>query len=451
MKQKCHFIGIGGIGMSGLARLMHKQESIVSGSDVAASSLINGLIKEGIDVSIGHDAKYITHDTTVIYSTSIDKANPEFVQAQEMKCPLLHRSDLLAALMKGKKSLAVAGAHGKTTTSSLLTTVFIHAGKDPSYVIGGMISEFALNASGGKGEYFIAEADESDGSFLKYHPQGAIVTNIGRDHMDYYETKENLLSAFATFMQQVSSPELLFWCGDNKYLRQISPKGVSYGFSEHCALRAHNFEQKGWKVVFDATFEGKDYPNIEVPLIGEHNALNALAVFGLALRCGIPEKTIREGLLRFKGVHRRCEIKGEVSGTIVIDDYAHHPTEISNTLHALRSALPDHRLIVLFQPHRYTRVRDCIGSFAGIFDEADEVVVTEIYSAGEAPLRGISHNDILEENTNSSSTHFEHIPTKQIVDTLVPRLRSNDVVVTLGAGDITHLGPEILSRLRQHG
>lgn len=447
MGQKCHFIGIGGIGMSGLARMMRKQQAIVSGSDLTPSSIIDNLKKEGIEVNIGHDARYIQDDTTVIFSSSIDDHNPEYARALELNCPLLHRSDLLATLMNGKQGLAVAGAHGKTTTSSLLTTVFIHAGKDPSYVIGGLMAEFALNANSGTGETFIAEADESDGSFLKYHPKGAIVTNIGLDHMDHFKTKENLLHSFSTFMNQVQSPDHLFWCGDNKYLRQLNPKGISYGFSEHCKLRAHNFEQKGWKVIFDVTFEGKEYANIEVPLIGEHNALNALAVFGLALRCGISETTIREGLLRFKGVHRRCEFKGEASGTVVIDDYAHHPTEISNTLHALRGAFEERRLVVIFQPHRYSRVHDCIGSFAGIFDEADEVVVTEIYSAGESPIKGISHEIILEENAQAASTHFEHIPIKQLVEKLTPRLRPQDVVVTLGAGDITKIGPEILSCL----
>ncbi len=267
--------------------------------------------------------------------------------------------------------------------------------------------------------------------------------------MDHYQTKECLLDAFATFMKQVTSPELLFWCGDNKYLRQLSPQGVSYGFGEHCALRAHNFEQKGWKVVFDVMFDDKKYFNIEVPLIGEHNALNALAVFGLALRCQIPEETIRDAFLRFKGVHRRCEHKGEVNNILVMDDYAHHPTEISSTLHALRTALPNKRLIVLFQPHRYSRVKDCIGSFAGIFDEADEVIVTEVYSAGEEALKGISHEIILEENADTTAAIFKHVPFEQLVDTVVPHLRPDDVVITLGAGTITTIGSELLTRLRQ--
>ncbi len=450
MTEKCHFIGIGGIGMSGLARiLLDTQNTAVTGSDRTTNSLIEDLRLKGAEVHIGHDPKFIPADATVIYSSDIATDNPEYLAAQELNCKMLHRADLLVALANGQNLLGVTGTHGKTTTSGLLAHVFLEAGKDPSFAVGGVIPGTQVNGLKGKGGDFIAELDESDGSFLKFHPDGAIVTNIGSDHISHYGTKESLLNAFKQFCSQVKNPDHLFWCGDNMYLKGMALKGISYGFTEVCQLRAYNLIQEEWSVCYDIDYKGKIYTNVRIPLIGAHNALNSLAVFGLCLSLGIEEASIRKAFLSFAGICRRAEKKGVYNEILVLDDYAHHPTEISATLNALRIAIGERRLVVLYQPHRYSRIRDCLGSFGGIFDEADEVFLTEIYPAGEKPIPGISHEDIMEENEQCSSTSFRHVPFHDLVAEAVKFLQPHDVVVTLGAGNITQVGPQILEGLKK--
>lgn len=449
MKKKCHFIGIGGIGMSGLASIMHRKEAVVTGSDVAANALIECLIKNGVQVKIGHDSTCVTADSTVIYSSGIQADNPEYQAALSMQCHMMHRSDLLLALTHNHKLFGITGTHGKTTTTALMAHVLISAGFDPSYAIGGILKKQQMNAEMGKSEIFVAELDESDRSFMKFSPQFPIITNIGCDHMDQYGTKEVLLQSFKEYIDNLSNPENLLWCGDNMYLKEMSPKGVSFGFCDHCQLRAHNYHQDGWNLCFDISFRGKTYSNVSVPLIGSHNALNALAVFGSALLAGVPPEKIFEAFRSFEGVHRRCEKKGEEQGVLVVDDYAHHPTEISSTLHGIRQAVAERRLIVVYQPHRYSRVKDCLGSFAGIFDEADQVYITEIYGAGEKPLTGISHEDIIEEHEQVSATAIKHVLRKDVVKTLMAELTPLDVVVTLGAGDVTGIGGELIDSLKK--
>jgi D-alanine-D-alanine ligase/UDP-N-acetylmuramate--alanine ligase len=451
MTKKCHFIGIGGIGMSGLARMMLESQGTVTGSDVTSNSLIEELQKKGADVHIGHDSKYVTPESTIVYSSGIAKDNPEYQAAVAMKCHMLHRSDFLKALVGDHRLLGVTGTHGKTTTSALLAHVMIEAGKQPSFAIGGIMPQKGVNAGRGEGEHFVAELDESDGSFMKFSPFGGIVTNIGTDHMDFYKTKEQLLSSFKQFCEQVDSAEHLFWCGDNMYLKEMAPKGISFGFCEGCELRAVNFEQKGWLVSFDVHYREKTYSNITVPLTGAHNALNSLAVFGLCLSIGIDEADIRRGFQSFQGVNRRCEKKGEESGVLVVDDYAHHPTEVCSTLNAIRQAIGERRLVVVYQPHRYSRIRDCLGEFGGIFDQADEVIITDIYAAGEESISGISHEDIIEENEQISEISFRHMTYNEIIPTLLKELRPHDVVVTLGAGNITNISKQLVEAIKKKG
>jgi len=448
MIQKCHFIGIGGIGMSGLAKLMLERKVKVSGSDVAENRMIEGLVSNGAEVHIGHDAKYVTPGTTVVYSSGVGQENPEFQAALKMECPILHRADLLAALAREKKLLMAAGTHGKTTTAALLAAALRESGAQPSFAVGGELKQYGTNALSGFGEHFVAEADESDGSFLKYHPYGAIITNIGSDHIDAFGSREELVGAFGKFIDRVEEERALFWCGDNMFLSELSPPGISYGFCDGCALRALNFKQEGWRLAFDAQFEGKVYRDIEAPLIGAHNALNLLAVFGMALCMGVEEEALRAALKNFGGVARRCDVK-EDGELMVVDDYAHHPTEISATLHAVRQAVDERRIIVAFQPHRYSRTRDCQGMYAGIFDEADEVLVTEIYGAGEEPIEGISHEEIIEESRQVSDIPCRHVPRKALLSTLAEMVRPHDVVVTMGAGDITCVGGALISEIKK--
>ncbi|MEM1283692.1 MAG: UDP-N-acetylmuramate--L-alanine ligase [Chlamydiota bacterium] len=451
MTKKCHFIGIGGIGMSGLARMLLENQSVVTGSDLRSNSLIEELQTKGAKVNIGHDPKFVTPESTIVYSTGITKDNPEYRAAVEMNCPMLHRSDLLKALIGDSQLLGVSGTHGKTTTSSLLAHVLIESQMDPSYSVGGVMLQRGLNAGKGEGKYFVAELDESDGSFTKFFPHGAIITSIGSDHIDHYGSKDQLIGSFKQFVDQVDNEDHLFWCGDNMYLKAMSPKGASFGFCESCDLRAVNYEQNGWSLSYDIHFRDKVYPNVTLPLIGAHNALNSLAVFGLSLSIGIDEGVIRKAFDSFEGVKRRCEKKGEECGVMVIDDYAHHPTEISFTLNAIRQAVEERRIFVVFQPHRYSRTRDCLGEFGGVFDEADEVIITDIYGAGESPIPGISHEDIIEENEQISDVPFRHMTEDEIIPNLLNELRPHDVVVTFGAGNITNFSKQLVDVLKKKG
>lgn len=444
-----HFIGIGGVGMSGLARLLLKQHAKVSGSDLNANYITEKLAQEGAEVKIGHRPENVTKKMTVVYTTGIDAANPEYTAALEYGCKLLHRSDMLREMMEGHQTLAVAGTHGKTTTSSLLASVLAHAGSDPTFAIGGTLVEFQSNSHKGEGPYFVAEACESDGTFVKYEPYGAIVTNVDFDHMDFFRTEEVLNEAFRVFVGKVSRPEHLFWCGDDPRLRALEPPGFNYGFDERSDLRVFNERQEGWTQLFDVAFQGKVYENIELPLIGRHNALNAAAVFGLCLSLGILENDIRKGLIAFQGVNRRCEKKGEECEVLVVDDYAHHPTEIATTLKGIRKAIGERRLIVVFQPHRYSRSKDCLGAFASAFDAADEVVVTDIYAAQEAPIPGIDSQRIASEIAGNFRTKVSCAERSSLIDFVADIARPHDVVVTLGAGDITKLGSSLLQRWRE--
>lgn len=444
---KCHFIGIGGMGMSGLARILIKKDVSVSGSDLLSTQITDNLQKEGAKIFIGHSTQNITKDMTIVYSTDIKKENPELQAAQTLNCHMLHRSDLLMTLMQGHKALAIAGTHGKTTTTALLTAILMEAGLDPTFAIGGILPHSLINADTGKGEFFIAEADESDRSFLKYHPFGAIVTNIDADHMDFYKTEDKLCEAFSRFIDNVISEDHFFWCGDDLQLNKLNPKGYSYGYGSNCALRASHYYQDHWRFFFDIHFKDQVYSNVEVALTGRHNALNSLAVFGLALTLGIPEQIIRKSLMNFSGVCRRCEKKGEKNGILFIDDYAHHPTEIKATLKGIRHAIHEKRLIVVFQPHRYTRTQECLGTYKDIFDEADVLYVTDIYSAGEVPIKGLSSALIMDELKQYSKVPCYYIPREKLAAELSKELRPHDTIVGLGAGDITKLTSELFALL----
>lgn len=442
-----HFIGIGGIGMSALAKVLLERNEKVTGSDLSLSATVEELKKQGAVINIGQTQEAIDPNAIVVYSTDIKKDNPEYKRASELKCQMLHRSELLHALTKGYQPLCVAGTHGKTTTTSLLLTVLLHAGKDPSFAVGGMVPGLS-NGKTGKGEYFVLEADESDGSFLNYHPFGAIVTNIEPEHMNHYKTLERLEEAFKTFIGKVNSKKNLFYCIDDPLLKKHG-QGISYGFDAKAALCISNFQQKGWQIFFDIAFEGKKYEAIEVPLTGKHNALNAAAVFGLALSLGLDESAIREGLKAFTGVKRRLEKKGEFRNVLLVDDYAHHPTEIEVTLKALRKAVVARKIIALVQPHRYTRLAEHFEEFSKAFDFADEVIVTDIYSAREEPIPGITAEALVTKIKQNSTVAASFLPKTKCVEFLKNHLRPHDVLVTLGAGDITHLHGDLIKEFEK--
>lgn len=445
-----HLIGIGGIGMSALARILLQKGEIVQGSDASPSALIDQLKKEGAKITIGHFEESILPGMAVVYSTDIKETNVEWKKAKELRLPMFHRSEMLDQLMREKKPLLVTGTHGKTTTTALLAEVICEARLDPSFAIGGILRSQSTNARSGKGNYFVAEADESDGSFLKTPGFGAIVTNLENEHLSHWESEEKLDAAFAQFFRNVSNPNHLFWCCDDPRLVQLNPPGSSYGFSEKAKLLVSNYRQKENGIVFDLLFEGKTFSDVALSLFGRHNALNGAAVFGLACSLKVPEETIRSAFCKFSGTKRRLECKGEAGGIVLYDDYGHHPTEIAVTLKALRERIGEKRLCVVFQPHRYSRVRDLLKEFVLCFEEADLVVLTDIYSAGEAPLEGISTEVLCEEMKKKIGRKLHYVPRNHLEQQVAQLAKPKDVILTIGAGDVTRAGEPILTLLNKH-
>lgn len=445
LAENYHFIAIGGIGMSALARILLDRGAIVTGSDVSHSYITKGLENAGVKITIGHRAENVPPSAVVVYSTAITSDNPEIVHAKKNNHTLIHRAILLADVMQSHAPLLVAGTHGKTTTSSLLTHVLVQAGVSPSFAVGGLVHSIGKNGAGGTGPYFVAEACESDGTFLLYPGFGGIITNIDKDHLDYWKEIPALIQGFRSFAANIRSKNHLFICADDPFLREADIQARSYGFDSSSDVRILNFHQLGWKIVMDLDIEGILYPAIEVPLVGRHNALNSAAVFALVLSLGIAESRIREAFLSFKGIGRRLEKKGERNGVEIYDDYGHHPTEIATTLEAVRALLQGRRLVVAFQPHRYTRTRDCLEEFGSAFQAADVLYITDIYSAGEVPIPGIDASTLLErvQKVNFYSKLYTS-PRKEIVQRLHQELQPGDILVTLGAGDITKVGGEVL-------
>ncbi len=438
-----HFIGLGGIGMSALARLLLQQGEEVQGSDAKMSPLLDQLREEGaeIDAALGKGM-------IVVYSTDIREGHPERVKARELDLPILHRSDLLDRLIGDKKGLLVAGTHGKTTTTALLASVLLEAGYDPSFVIGGIGTSLRTNGKAGLGEYFVAEADESDGSFLKTNGYGAIVTNLEDEHLPFWKHSAALDRAFAQFFSQVKEPRFLLWCADDDRLQALRPAGSSYGFSPMADWMIDSFRSREGGICFDLKHEDKVYREIQVSLMGRHNALNSAAVFALSIQLGIAEEAVRRALQQFSGVCRRLEWKGAAKGIDVYDDYGHHPTEISVTVTALKERIGERRLVVLFQPHRYSRVQDLFAEFEKSFDQADRVILTDIYSAGEAPIEGITTKTLWAQMGKRLGSKLHHLSRDRLEEAMAAQIIAGDVVLTIGAGDVTQVAELLLQRLR---
>lgn len=434
-----HFIGIGGIGMSALAHILLQEGCVVTGSDTKKSTLTDALEKKGARIFIGHDENNLKSGT-VVYSSAIHEGNAELKKAKQLGLKRVHRSDLLNNLMQEKKVLQVTGTHGKTTTTALLSHVLVEANLDPSFAIGGQIP-FRSHGVKGTGIYFVAEADESDGSFLKTPSFGAIVTNCGKDHMSYWGDERRLTEGFKIFFSNVRNQEHLFWCKDDERLCSLNPSGFSYGFSLKADLQILAFSQSLEGIVFTLLFQGRKYEKIHLSLFGKHNALNAAAVFGLALSLSVNEADIRKAFGSFQGVKRRLERRGQVHGVVCFDDYAHHPTEIETTLRAVRSLAVERRVVVLFQPHRYTRTRDFWKEFGMCFSQADRVLVTDIYDAGECPIDGITAKNL------AAKIGACYVAKEDVAG----KLRPFDVFVTLGAGDITDFCDPILEEYARLG
>lgn len=448
--QKVHFIGIGGSGMSGLARIALTDGIQVSGSDAKDSSVLTALRALGATVHSNHAQENVADADVVIYSTAISASNPEMAYAVQRSIPILTRAQALALLMRGSKSIAVAGTHGKTTTSSMMTVALQGCGVDPSFAIGGTLMASGSNAHRGTGDYFVAEADESDGSFVEYKPLAAIVTNIEHDHVDFFETAEQVTAVFEKFASTISPEGFLIYCGDDAGsaklgLQEASYTRISYGVSEGADLRVDQISLLPMGSTSRILWKGRAVGTLELQVPGHHNVLNAAACLAMGLALGLPAHQLLEGLHSFRGAGRRFELKATVHGIRIIDDYGHHPTEIKVTLDAARRYAGDGRLLVVFQPHRYSRTQAFLTEFASTLDLADDVTLLEIYAASEKPIPGVSSELIAEKMQRG---HF--IPNfVSASEKVIEMAKPGDVIITLGAGDVNSLAPIIAEGLQK--
>lgn len=446
--KKLHFIGIGGAGMSGLARIALTYGAAVSGSDEKDSSVLAALKALGATVFSSHKSEHVQGADLVIYSNAISHTNSERSAAENLNIPIYTRAQALALLMSESTSIAVAGTHGKTTTSSMLTVALQACGSDPSFAIGGTISASGSNAHRGTGQYFVAEADESDGSFIEYKPFGAIVTNVEYDHVDYFATPADVTAAFEDFAQTISPDGFLVYCADDPGSLALGQSvtdalTISYGETAESDLHIDQVElgAKGSKA--RALWKGKSIGHLELNVPGRHNINNAAAALAVGLHLALPTAGLLTGLASFAGTGRRFELKGTVHGIRVIDDYGHHPTEIRVTLDAARRYAGDGRLLVIFQPHRYSRTQAFMSEFASSLSLADDVTLLEVYAASEKPIAGVSSEVIAQSMTNG-----KYIPNFiEATDALIEMAKPGDVIITLGAGDVSSLGPILIDGL----
>lgn len=452
--KKIHFVGIGGSGMSAIARVLLEQGYKVSGSDLSESEIVKKLKALGADIYQGHKAEHVNGVDAIVVSTAIAKNNPEVVAAIDNNIPVYHRSDIVATLLNNEKGIAVAGAHGKTTTTSMLAVLLDVAGIDPTAIIGGEVDYLQSNAKLGNGEYLVAEADESDGSFLKLLPEIAIVTNIENDHMDYYGSMENILATFKKFLGNLSTDTgLAVLCFDNDYVKNLAPeiavKYVSYALNSKADYMAKNIVADGANTLFDVYKDDAKIGSIKLNVPGKHNVANALAAIVVCLKLGIDFETMQKGFDYFNGAKRRFQTKGKTKGIWVVDDYAHHPTEIATTLVAARQTKP-HRLICAFQPHRYSRTNLLFEEFVSCFKESDILILTEIYSAGEAPIAGVTGKLLAERIKEQIGQEVVYIEQRSdISQYLADIAKDGDLIMTMGAGDIFLTGEELLESLNK--
>lgn len=453
-RHRIHFVGIGGIGMSGIAEVLLNLGYDITGSDLRASEATERLRSLGAEIHIGHDAANLVGDlSVVVISTAVKFSNPEVLAARERLIPVIPRAEMLAELMRMKYGVAVAGSHGKTTTTSMIAAVLTRAGMDPTMVIGGRVRSLGSNAKMGKGDILVAEADESDGTFLLLSPTIAVVTNIDREHMDFYETTEDLTEAFTSFINKVPFYGVAVLCLDHPRVRGLIPKArkrcVTYGFSADADFYARDVKFNQMAVAFSVNRRDETLGEINLHIPGRHSVSNALAAVAVAHELGVDFPLIAESLSAFTGIHRRSEVKGEVGGVLVMDDYGHHPTEVEVTLQAICEGW-GRPLIVVFQPHRYSRTRDLFEDFVAAFDRADRVILTEIYPAGEEPIAGASGTQLYQAMQRRGHLDVEFIPRpEEVARTVVSRLQPGDIVLTLGAGDIYKVGEELLELLQE--
>lgn len=448
-----HFVGVGGVGMSGIAEILIALGFGVSGSDVKKSATTERLESLGAVIRIGHDASHLEKADVVVFSSAVPPDNPELVTARERRIPVIPRAEMLAELMRMQTSVAVAGMHGKTTTTSMIASIFSTAGLDPTVVIGGKLDSLGGGARLGQGDLLVAEADESDRSFLKLYPNIALITNMDREHLDCYSSMDDIRRAFLEFINRLPFYGYAIVCLDDpevqKIIPQIEKRFITYGISPQAMIRGYKPEFKDGVSRFSVYRENRLLGDIALPMAGEHNVLNALAAITVADVFEVPFERIQEGLNTFSGVHRRFTDLGTVAGVKVIDDYGHHPTEIEAVLDAA-GQIATGRIAVLFQPHRYSRTQALYEEFLQCFLRADLLYVMDIYPAGEKPIEGVTGRGLYEGIRLRGHKAVTYVPNRsEIPARICADLKPGDMLITLGAGDVTTMGAPILEELKK--
>ncbi len=441
---RVHMVGIGGSGMSGIAEVLLNLGYLVTGSDLAEGPTVKRLRGLGASISIGHRRENLEEADVMVKSSAVAYDNPELAAARERGIPIIPRAEMLSELMRLQTGIAVAGTHGKTTTTSLLATIFTEAEKDPTVIIGGLLNAYGANARLGEGEYLIAEADESDGSFLCLSPTITVVTNVDADHLDHYKDLDEIDASFTQFLNHIPFYGVNVVCLDDPGVARLLPKinrpVLTYGLTEKARLRAE-ISRCDVESRFTVLLDAKPLAEIRLPHPGRHNILNALGAIGVSLEAGIPIETIAAALDKFGGVGRRFERKGERNDVLVIDDYGHHPAEIKATIATAKSALAGRRLVVAFQPHRFTRTQALFGDFCKCFDGVDVLLLTEIYPASESPIPGVSGESLARGIRQVSATEVTFFPDFPSMEAALPGiLQPGDVFITLGAGSVWKVG-----------
>jgi UDP-N-acetylmuramate--alanine ligase len=451
--KQIHFVGIGGIGMSGIAEVLLNLGYRITGSDAKETEITRRLVQLGCGISYDHRRENVQGADVVVISSAIRKDNPEIQEAKARMIPVIPRAEMLAELMRMKYGIAVAGTHGKTTTTSMAATVLAHAGLDPTMVIGGRLNSLGSSAQLGQGEFLVAEADESDGTFLTLTPTIAVITNIDPEHLDYYEGIEHLKKTFGEFINKVPFYGSSILCLDHPNVRALIPtvqkRYITYGLDQETNVCGKGIRPRGWGIEFEAWWQDRSLGKVRLNMPGVHNVYNALAAIAVGMELEIAFSTIKEALEGFTGVGRRFELKGETGGIAIIDDYAHHPEEIKVTVAAAKG-LGERRIIALFQPHRYTRTRDLFEEFLSAFTGADALFITDIYPAGEDPIPGVTAEALCRAIEHRGGTEVRYVPDREhLVDEVLPILRPGDIVMTLGAGNIWETSEAIVEALRK--
>ena len=447
-----HFVGIGGSGMSGIAEVLFNLGYTVTGSDKKESDVTNRLTDKGIEIAYDHSASNLKKVEMVVVSSAISKSNPEIIEAKKRSIPILARAEMLSSLMNTKRGIAIAGTHGKTSTTSIVASIMTEAGLDPTFINGGIINSFNTNAQLGKGRYLIAEADESDQSFLLLQPSMSIITNIEPDHLVNYENSfENLKIAFLDFVKKLPFNGMAIVCGDDPIVRELIPRFsrpyITYGFDEANDYVLSNYSSSDFQSSFNLRSESESI-DLSFNMLGRHNALNAAAAAVLCIQEGVSTKVINNSLKNFMGINRRMQVLGELSingsSCILIDDYGHHPSEIKSTIDSIRESFPNKELNMVFQPHRYTRTNDLFYEFVDVLTKVDNLILLDIYSAGESPIKGISSEELMKKISDQGFNKVKLLNSgNEIIRSLEDNVDSNSVLVMQGAGNISDVSSEI--------